>query len=79
MHKANSGRVKEIEGQMEYGLAPHQTRNGDIICILAGCTVPVVLRRRPDSNTYEFIGEAFVYGKMDGEATAGLNQDALGK
>ena len=69
--------AKEIEAQMQYGLAPHRAKDGDIICILAGCTVPVVLRRRRHSNTYEFIGEAFVYGKMDGGATAHLDGEAL--
>jgi len=63
-----------------YGLAPDRARKGDLICILAGCTVPVVLRRHKNANQeryYELVGEAFVYGKMDGEAMAGLHREAL--
>jgi len=64
-----------------YGLAPYQAQAKDLICILVGCTVPVVLRPHelsdPDETYYELIGEAFVYGKMDGEALAGLDRDKL--
>jgi hypothetical protein len=53
-----------------FGLAPGHARVGDLICILFGCSVPVVLRRGADgpSNTFTFVGECFVHGMMDGEA-----------
>jgi hypothetical protein len=61
-----------------FGLAPSQARYGDIICILFGCSVPVVLREHRDTvfrrspsidyPYYEFIGECYVHGMMDGEA-----------
>lgn len=61
-----------------FGLAPMGTQVGDIICILLGCSVPVILRehRTPASDLFpagefeyfELIGEAYVYGLMDGEA-----------
>lgn len=54
------------------GLCPAATRQGDLICILYGCSVPVILRRHEDSSHIEFIGEAYVHGKMDGEAIADL-------
>jgi len=63
-----------------YGIAPGNAQNGDLICILAGCTVPVVLRRHRSTTNqvhYELIGEAYVYGKMDGEAMADLDREAL--
>jgi hypothetical protein len=54
------------------GLGPSKTKEGDIIAILYGCSVPVILRPvHGDSATtrsYEFLGEAYIYGKMDGEA-----------
>jgi hypothetical protein len=79
------------------GLAPSKAREGDLICILYGCSVPVVLRRidkitigpnppnplprtrsseRPPPRTdssrsdhyYQFIGECYIHGMMDGEA-----------
>ena len=49
------------------GLVPDRTQYGDKICILYGCDVPVVLRRRLNES-WMFIGEAFVHGVMDGQA-----------
>lgn len=51
-----------------FGFAPKNTKRDDIICILFGCSVPVVLRKVKDSENYEFIGECYVNGMMDGEA-----------
>ncbi|KAH8590448.1 hypothetical protein B0O99DRAFT_691452 [Bisporella sp. PMI_857] len=50
------------------GLAPPTSEPGDSICILYGCTVPVILREDKASNCWTFVGECFVYGMMDGEA-----------
>jgi hypothetical protein len=55
------------------GLAPRHGRFGDKICILYGCSVPVVLREHsgagPGSPPYwRLIGEAYAHGFMDGEA-----------
>lgn len=53
------------------GLAPQLTKKRDLICILYGCSVPVVLRKhhegRPNEH-YTFIGECYVHGIMEGEA-----------
>ncbi|ETN47230.1 uncharacterized protein HMPREF1541_01422 [Cyphellophora europaea CBS 101466] len=62
------------------GLAPHHARIGDQICILYGCSVPVVLRALPDSGNdthRQLIGDAYVYGAMDGEMVeSSLGEDA---
>jgi hypothetical protein len=56
------------------GLAPRTTQPTDLICVLRGCSVPVVLRERRGviasnlRSTFELLGECFVYGMMDGEA-----------
>jgi hypothetical protein len=50
-----------------YGIAPPKASNNDIICILFGCSVPVVLRKVSDDR-YNFIGECYVHGMMDGES-----------
>lgn len=47
------------------GLGPPRTQARDVIAILFGCSVPVILR--PYAGEYKFIGEAYIYGKMDGE------------
>ncbi|KAF2963801.1 hypothetical protein GQX73_g9772 [Xylaria multiplex] len=53
-----------------YGLAPQGCRVSDIVCIMLGCSVPVVLSkdRRQGESLYKVVGEAYVHGMMDGEA-----------
>ncbi|XMA15129.1 hypothetical protein WAI453_007920 [Rhynchosporium graminicola] len=49
-----------------FGLAPTNAQEGDSICILFGCSVPVVLRKM-ESETgtyYHFIGESYIHGIM---------------
>jgi hypothetical protein len=48
------------------GMCPSSAEPGDIICILLGCSVPVVLR--PQDGHYRLLGEAYVYGYMYGKA-----------
>ncbi len=56
------------------GLAPKESENGDLICILYGCSVPVALRRMVDPVTgeeyFKLIGECYVHGIMGGRAFA---------
>lgn len=53
-----------------FGLAPTAAQEGDLICILFGCSVPVILRNMGTSADpyFYFIGEAYVHGMMEGEA-----------
>ncbi|PTB38997.1 uncharacterized protein TrAFT101_007024 [Trichoderma asperellum] len=51
-----------------FGLAPKEAEEGDLVCILFGCTVPVILRPIEDLGLYKLVGEAYVHGVMDGEA-----------
>ncbi len=54
---------------------------GDDLCLLEGCTLPVILRRESDRSeavkpVYTIIGDAHVSGIMSGEmwpSTAELN------
>ncbi|PVH70545.1 hypothetical protein DL98DRAFT_392756, partial [Cadophora sp. DSE1049] len=39
---------------------------GDLICVLFGCSTPVLLRRFEEH--YTFLGEAYLHGIMNGEA-----------
>lgn len=59
------------DGSVRIGLIPKQAEVGDQICILWGCSVPVVLRANDDDKygqSWTLIGEAFVHGLMNGEA-----------
>ena len=58
-----------------FGLGPKGTQKGDLVCILYGCSVPVILRPHiaTDSSIieyYEIVGESYIYGMMDGEAVS---------
>jgi Heterokaryon incompatibility protein (HET) len=69
------------------GLTPEDTRKGDLICILPGCSVPVVLRKvrpnrrgqedessEPGDPHYIFLGECYIHNMMEGEAFAVKNK-----
>ena len=78
----SSGAVLSQDEEL-FGLAPQQARIGDKICLLYGCSVPVVLRECQGSvgtlyfhdektkSFYEIVGEAYVDGFMHGEAFEG--------
>lgn len=56
------------------GLAPENARIGDFVAILEGGKVPYILRKREQASRdsterWELIGDAYVDGIMDGEAT----------
>ena len=57
------------------GLGTSLARKGDAICILRGCSMPVILRpvvdgtRCEDATRWTLVGECYVHGIMDGEAT----------
>jgi hypothetical protein len=62
------------------GLVPRNARVGDRICILYGCSVPVVLRKHEISDKecyWKLIGDAYVHGVMDGEAIRGVSDKML--
>lgn len=56
------------------GLAPSKAEKGHLVCILFGCSVPVILKRHEaiiDGKRhahYELIGDAYVHGLMEGHA-----------
>jgi hypothetical protein len=67
--------LREESGQL-FGLGSRYTREGDIVCLLYGCSVPVVLRPVGESH-HEVVGECYIHGKMDGESIAAMNMDAI--
>ena len=48
-------------------LGPRSCEQGDVVYILYGCSVPVILRPI-GPEYYNFVGECYVHGMMDGEA-----------
>jgi hypothetical protein len=55
---------------LRLGLAPIGAREKDVVCIFYGCSVPVILREHTDTSGhyFQFIGESYVHGMMDGQA-----------
>ena len=61
------------EQEQLLGLAPEAAQEGDLICIIFGCSVPVVLRKivsdeMTGEHHYALLGDCYVHGMMDGEA-----------
>jgi len=50
------------------GLGPQTTKPGDLLVILYGCHYPAVLRPHEEEDCFYFVGLAYVFGIMDGEA-----------
>ena len=54
------------------GLAPHLAKKRDLVCILFGCSVPILLRPLQEPETHEryfaIVGECYIHGIMEGEA-----------
>lgn len=64
------GRVLLKTSGDHVGIGPLDTREGDEICVLLGCDVPMVIRS--DSNgRYKIIGESYVSGISSNEAMLG--------
>jgi hypothetical protein len=49
------------------GVAPWTAQQGDVICVLPGCSVPLVIRPEGNGARYRFIGECYVHRIVEGE------------
>ncbi|KAJ8131239.1 hypothetical protein O1611_g2387 [Lasiodiplodia mahajangana] len=62
------------------GLAQGDVQKGDLLALLQGCNAPYILRKRPldkEIESYELIGEAFIWGIMDGEYGPRDNEECI--
>jgi hypothetical protein len=62
--------LKSGSGRTIIGIVPQETKVHDKICILYGCSVPVVLREHRHEcvgRCWQLVGECYVDGLMDGE------------
>ncbi|KAK1749392.1 HET-domain-containing protein [Echria macrotheca] len=70
---ASEGRrfLRTREGRM--GLGPGGVAAGDVICVVFGCSTPLVLRPDPmKEGFYQLVGACYVQGVMYGEGVKGL-------
>ncbi|KAJ8124129.1 hypothetical protein ONZ43_g75 [Nemania bipapillata] len=75
-YEAHNGETASIGGTEEhelFGLGPPDMKEGDYVCILIGCSVPVILR--DEGGPMKLIGESYVHGKMEGEAMEDLREE----
>lgn len=70
-------KTKAEEQSALFGLCPPESKADDFICILYGCSVPVILREH-SGGYMRLIGEAYVHGKMDGEAMEDMREGRTG-
>ncbi|CBF82002.1 hypothetical protein AN5383.2 [Aspergillus nidulans FGSC A4] len=66
--------LSNIPPSHSLSLVPYKAKKGDKVCIINGCSVPILLRRSEQKtgheDYYEMIGECYVHGMMDGEASS---------
>ncbi|KAF8853762.1 HET-domain-containing protein [Acephala macrosclerotiorum] len=62
-----------ITGKGFLGTGPSNIENGDAIFVLKGGSMPFVLRKK-DEESWELVGDCFVWGLMDGEGVTGESQ-----
>lgn len=68
--------IKTKRGHL--GLAPDTAEKGDMVCILYGCSVPVVIREA-DNGNHELVGECYIDGMMDGAALTVQTSEKISK
>jgi Heterokaryon incompatibility protein (HET) len=65
MFSIKTGRCYFISITGFIGLAPDISKEGDLICILFGCSIPVILRK--EGTECILVGESYIDGFMQGE------------
>jgi hypothetical protein len=58
------------------GMGPCRVKKGDKICVLLGCSIPLILRHRPGTTSSEVIGECYLHGFMNGEVLVDLDTES---
>jgi hypothetical protein len=66
----SQGRSRFTTSEGYIGLAPLETKAGDIICVLLGSGVPMILRPNGEER-FSIMGECYCHGIMDGAALLG--------
>ncbi|KAH6703977.1 hypothetical protein BKA61DRAFT_493896 [Leptodontidium sp. MPI-SDFR-AT-0119] len=65
------------------GLAPAQTKVGDVVAVLEGGNVPFILRHMEERKTEKvpeycsFVGESYIHGIMDGEVMCAAKDEDI--
>lgn len=68
--KGVKNRVLGVTSKGSLCVLPEEAQKNDVVCVIHGCSVPVLLRRTLSATSYMFVGACYMYGFMDGEAIA---------
>ncbi|OTB01365.1 hypothetical protein M426DRAFT_323511 [Hypoxylon sp. CI-4A] len=64
-----------------FGIGPPYMKQGDLVCAVDNCTIPVLLRKSgdvaDDASFLEHVGNCYVSGLSDGEAADMVAKDGL--
>ena len=55
-----------------WGSSDDQVRLGDLVCIIFGCSTPIIVRPPKTGTYFQVLGEGYVEGCMDGQAMSFL-------
>ncbi|KAI8718593.1 HET domain-containing protein [Fusarium sp. LHS14.1] len=55
-------------GNGRIGMVTEKALKGDLVCVLFGCSVPILLRKADNGDGFSLIGECFLDRCMDGSA-----------
>jgi hypothetical protein len=66
------GRRNFLTSSGNFGMGREDLEVGDIVCVLLGCSVPMVPRKM--NGYYNFLGECYVHGIMEGEVVGALEK-----
>ena len=58
------------------GMGPKCMLENDMVCIIYGCKMPMILRRKKGGDS--LIGETYVYEMMNGQAIEKMRSEQLG-
>jgi hypothetical protein len=72
---AIAGRSFFVTADGYMGLSPLFAERGDLICVLLGCSVPMIIRKC--GTNYVVVGDAYVYGMMEGEVMKQVEKGRL--
>lgn len=70
------GRKLAVTKKGLFVMAPPSVAKGDLLCVLFGGETPYVLRESKPKR-YQFVGEAYAHGLMDGEVMTMLEKELL--
>lgn len=73
--RASNGSRMFITETGYVGFGPRCMRPGDVVCVLFGGGTQYVVRPTAAADEYLFLGSAYVYGLMDGEAVDAWEND----